>query len=330
MILARAPLRISFFGGGTDLPSFYQIEPGAVLSAAINKYVWVAANDKFDKRVRVSYSCTENVPVITKIQNEIIRQTLEISKMDFENGLEIATIADVPSKGTGLGSSSALAVALTHAIISREETQNGNATKHFLARRACEIEICRCHKPIGKQDQYAAAFGGMNLIRFYPNEEVEVIPLLNSRPCERLLKHLVLMYVGERKIDGDTILSDWAEIPGDKMSSYRRLADLAEAAYADLEGDRLSSFGDYLAEAWEIKRSLSHKISNPHIDAIYTKAQKLGAKSGKLLGAGSGGFFLFYVPPENRARLIVGLMELGLKHLEFGFDFEGSKVVYNG
>jgi len=290
MIVVRTPLRVSFLGGGTDLPAFFQQEQGACFSAAITQYVWAIVNKKFDKRIRVSYSKTENVAQPWQIQNELIRESL-VDRADTSEGMEIVTVADVPSTGTGLGSSSSLAVALAHALCCNGETMDGVSTKHFIARRACHVEMERCAKPIGKQDQYAAAFGGVNLIKFFPDGEVDVVPISNGKMLERLQNHLLLLYVGQRDVGGDEILRDWnANIGSVTMPLYRKMAKMAEDAYLGIEEGHLASFSAYMKDAWEIKKSLSKNISTPNIDALYEKGIQCGALAGKLLGAGGGGF----------------------------------------
>lgn len=322
MIITRTPLRISFVGGGTDLPAFYSLEPGAVLSTTINKYMWVILNPKFDGLIRLSYTTTENVAQISEIRHEIIRNALKMLDFDLSDGLEIATISDVPARGTGLGSSSALAVGLVNALMTMQKKK---FTREELAALACRLEIILCDKPIGKQDQYASAFGGMNMFRFYPDGEVEVLPVPHAkRTLGRLINNLLLLYLGQRMQVADDILEKQGDMDRQKLQILRRMADLAEKMYADLYRDSIHNFGDYLHENWMLKKQLVSSISNPEIDEIYEKTRREGAKGGKLLGAGGGGFLLFHAHPELHNQIV---KHTGLRKVEFDFDFEGSKLI---
>lgn len=330
MIVTRTPLRISFIGGGTDLPSFYQLDIGAVVSATIDKYMVVVANQKFDGKLRLSYTQTENVDDPDDLEHDIVRNAIKLLHVDLSNGLEIATLSDVPARGTGLGSSSALAVGLILALSSHFKTRKGDmaglSQKEWLAQKACELEINLCKKPIGKQDQYAAAFGGINLFRFYPDGQVEVMPAANQvRLRERFRTRLLLFSLGSSR-GSDEILKRQRELSKDRFQLYRKMAALAEEFYGYLsEDDRMDDFGELLDENWSYKRELAPGITTPEIDELYAKAKILGASGGKVLGAGGGGFLLL-AAPEDRHREIIS--KIGLRNVEFNFVRQGAHSVF--
>lgn len=297
MIISRTPLRISFLGGGTDLPSYYRSRAGSVVSAAIDKYIYVTVNPKFDERIRASYSTTEMVDSPEQLKHELIRSSL--LKLGILGGIEITSISDVPSRGTGLGSSSTYTVGLLNAL---HASLGRHASAERLAREACEVELEMCNKPIGKQDQYIAAFGGLQQIRFNPDGSVYVDPVVSESGFTReLASHLLLMYTGVTR-PASGILEEQSkntEVDPSIRRSLDRLADLADRCVEALRNKDLHAFGYLLHDGWMEKRKLASGISTRAIDDWYSSARKAGAYGGKLLGAGGGGFLLLCAPPRS-------------------------------
>lgn len=324
MIISRTPLRISFAGGGSDLPAFYRQEPGAVLSTAINKYIYINVNKKFDDKIRASYSVTEIVDHVDQLKHELIREALKIVLPPC--GIEITSISDIPSRGTGLGSSSTYTVGLLNSLYAHAGQYIG---AERLAQGACEIEIERCGKPIGKQDQYIAAYGGLQYIRFNTDESVFVDPVISSSETKlRLQKSLLLLYTGMTR-SADKILKEQTlntENDHNKRERLRRMADLAGEMRHALVTNDLDGFGEILHQGWLEKRKLASGISNHKIDEWYDTARRSGAIGGKVLGAGGGGFLLLYAHPESFPDIIRALPEL--KPVSFNFEPQGSKIIY--
>lgn len=325
MIISKTPLRISFVGGGSDLPVYYRKHGGAVVSTSIDKYVYITVNKKFDDRVRVSYSKTEEVEKIEQLQHALVRSGLQM--LGIPGGIEITSIADVPSKGTGLGSSSSFTVGLLNALHAFVHNEAG-ADK--LAKQACEIEIDICKAPIGKQDQYAAAFGGLNLIEFGKDESVKVTPIVcKPQTTEKLQENLIAFYTGITRSADSLLAKQNVEIHNNSQheATLKKMTDLASELKSELERDNLDAFGKILHQNWELKKSLLKEISDPRIDGWYDSAIAAGATGGKLLGAGQGGFLLFYAPTqEARAAVTEALSEL--KPFHFKFENEGSRILF--
>ncbi|MDD2772934.1 MAG: hypothetical protein PHP45_04480 [Elusimicrobiales bacterium] len=323
MIITKTPLRISFVGGGSDMEEFYSRKEGAVLSVAINKYMYLSSHHFFDRdKIRVKYAKTETVADISQLQHPIVREALR--QFRINGALEISSNSDVPA-GTGLGSSSAFTVGLLHNLY----TRSGKfATKETLAAQACDIEINRLGEPIGRQDQYACAYGGLNVVRFMQLGDVMVEPLhLGKQIYKTLQSNLLLFYTGDQRL-ASAILSEQkknAAAP-DKAEILSRMVELVWKLRDALYSGDLRAFGGLLHENWLLKKRLASGITNPAIDALYEKGLANGASGGKLLGAGGGGFLLFYCEPENQA----GLRSAFSDHIEmkFKFDSEGSKVIY--
>jgi len=313
MILTKTPLRISFVGGGSDRPSFYQEEPGAVVAAAIDKYVYVAVNPKYDGSIRAAYSVTENVTSVSELQHELIRECLKAYPNKTSGGIEIHSIADVPG-GSGLGGSSAFTAGLLSAL--DNSAQANRADTQWLAEKASHIEIERCAKPIGKQDQYTAAYGGLNLLGF-TLDGVTVDPI--ACDLDALSSHCLLLDTGlARQGDAGAVLASQQQDRDD----VRRLASMArQFAFALSVGD-LELCGDIMHEAWLIK---SKFIANEQIEGWYSQATRAGAWGGKLCGAGGGGFLLFLAPAERHAAIISAL---GLRHVPIRVGVEGCRVVF--
>lgn len=311
MILTKTPLRISFVGGGSDRPSFYSEEPGVCIAAAIDKYVYVAVNPKYDGSIRAAYSVTENVNSVDELQHELIKEALRFLVID--RGIEIHSIADIPG-GTGLGSSSAFTVGLLAALDGWDDP--GHWTPQWLAEKACHIEIDRCRKPIGKQDQYTAAYGGLNLLGF-TSKGVTVSPI--ACDLDALSAHCLLLDTGlARQGDAGAVLASQQQDRDD----VRELVDLALDFAAALAKNDLLLCGAIMADAWDIKRRF---IRNPKVNFLYERAIEAGAWGGKLCGAGGGGFLLFLAPPERHAAITNAL---GLRRVPIRVGVAGCEVVW--
>ena len=324
MIISRTPLRMSFVGGGSDIPGFYEKFGGAVLSTTIDKYIYVTCNPKFDNGIRVAYSKNEEVTHVDQIEHRIVRATLKL--LEAGGGIEITTIADVPSRGTGLGSSSSFTVGLLNVL---HAFQGRYASAARLAEEACRVELELCGEPIGKQDQYAAAFGGFNLFEFQCSGRVDVTPVM--MPAERrqsLAQRIIAFYTGVTRSAGSILEAQSEDITRDtdKQSVLRRMAELAHIMKSELESANLDSFGEILHENWELKKSLAVGISNTQIDYWYDIARRHGASGGKILGAGAGGFLIF-VADEDRHAEIAQVLE-GLRRVKFGFEPLGSRIIF--
>jgi D-glycero-alpha-D-manno-heptose-7-phosphate kinase len=324
MIISRTPLRLSFAGGGSDLAAFYRREQGAVLSTAIDRYIYITVNKKFDERIRASYSVTEMVDSVDEVKHELIRESLK--RVGLESGIEITSISDIPSQGTGLGSSSSYTVGLLNALYAYRGQYVG---AERLAREACEIEIEVCGKPIGKQDQYIAAFGGLQYIRFNPDESVFVDPVICSPETRRKLEaRLLLVYTGLVR-PAESILREQSErtlTERDRQLGLRMMVGLAHEMHDALARNELDSFGHLLNEGWELKKRMASGISSPQIDGWYERARQSGAIGGKITGAGGGGFLLLYAEPECHAKIKSALGEL--RAIPFHLEPQGSKIIY--
>ncbi|MCA3565002.1 MAG: GHMP kinase [Methylocystis sp.] len=324
MIISRTPLRMSFVGGGSDLPSFYERYGGAVLSTAIDKYVFVTCNPKFDSGIRLAYSRTEEVPSVEKIEHRLVRETMKL--LQLEGGVEITTIADVPSKGTGLGSSSSFTVGLLNVL---HAFQGRYASPTTLGAQSCQVEIDLCKEPIGKQDQYAAAFGGLNLIEFQPTGRVDVTPVVMPVARRELLSNrIIAFYTGITRSASELLQVQSANVSndGDKQKTLQRMVQLTYDLKRELESGNLDSFGEILHENWELKRSLASGISNGDIDEWYDTAMRNGASGGKLLGAGTGGFMIFYADEEKHDAIVKSLGHL--RRTKFNFEPLGSRIIF--
>lgn len=324
MIISRTPLRISFVGGGSDLPAFYKADSGAVVSTAIDKYIYITVNKKFDQQIRASYSVTEIVDSVDELRHELIRESLRLVGLD--GGIEITSISDIPSRGTGLGSSSTYTVGLLNALHAFKGQHVG---AERLAQEACCVEIERCGKPIGKQDQYIGAYGGLQYIQFNPDGSVFVDPIICSRETrEELQQRLLLLYTGLTR-SADDILTEQsrnAEVDDDVRQGLRAMVKLARDLRDALVANDLDSFGDILHEGWLRKREMAKGITTPQIDDWYERARKHGAIGGKISGAGGGGFLMLYAPTERHADILEALPEL--RPVPFRFEAQGSKIIY--
>ncbi len=324
MIVSRTPLRMSFVGGGSDMPEFYRLHGGAVVSTAIEKYVYVNVNRKFDSGIRVAYSKTEEVEHVDAVEHPIVRHALK--RMAIDGGIEITTIADIPSRGTGLGSSSSFTVGLLNALAA---FKGSHLSREDLGCESCHIEIDLCGEPIGKQDQYAAAFGGLNLIEFKDDDRVVVSPvILEPEVRATLARRLLVFYTGITRSASAILENQLAGIISNetKRDTLKKMVGLAYTMSDELRAGNLDSFGEILHENWELKKSLANAISTNQIDDWYETARRCGAEGGKIMGAGSGGFLLFYAPEEKHEAIKKGLFPL--REIMVTFDLLGSRIMF--
>ncbi len=322
MIITQTPLRIGILGGGTDLPDYYSEHGGRVLNCAIDKYIYVIVKERFDDDIYVNYSKKEIVSKVSDLEHELVREAMLMTGVT--EGVEITTLADIPSAGSGLGSSSAVTVGLLHALFAYQGHQ---VSAEELARRACEIEIERCGKPIGKQDQYIAAFGGMRDIRFGPGERVVAEELGLSAAERRALQHQILLFYTGITRSADSILAEQSANIAATLPELHLLRDLAGFAVDRLRSGDVDAIGPVLRKSWDAKRKLASGVSNGQIDDAVGRALEAGATGAKLTGAGGGGFLLVICPMERQRavrRILADMRELPIK-----LDRLGSRVVLN-
>ena len=323
MIITRTPFRVSFAGGGSDIPSFYEKHGGCVLSTAINKYMYISVHPSFDRKQTVlKYSKTETVNDINDIEHVYFRQVLNNLGV---SGVELVSTADIPS-GTGLGSSSSFTVGLLHSLYCYK---GKFVSKERLASEACDVEIEQLGNPIGKQDQYAAAYGGLNFIEFRKDGGVLVDPvIMNENSFRRLESNLMMFYTGQLHSASEILKEQKSNITaGDKEANQLKMCGLARSLREELQNNNIDAMGEILHQNWLLKKTLASGISDPAIDEAYDKAINAGAIGGKLLGAGGGGFLLFYVPLEKQESVKTAI---GLPQLPLAFDRQGSAVIYVG
>jgi D-glycero-alpha-D-manno-heptose-7-phosphate kinase len=324
MIVSCAPFRVSFAGGGSDIASFYRKRRGAVLSCAIAKYSFIVVHPYFNaNKYHLKYTNTELVEDLNEVKHPILREALRMQAIG--PGIEIVSVADIPA-GTGLGSSSSFSVALINALYAHRRTF---VPKDTLASEACTLEIVRLGEPIGKQDQYAAAYGGLNLIEFERHGGVTVQPvLLAPATMSELESNLMLFYTGIQRDAREVLSHQVIALESEKsmISRMERMVDLAYEMRDLLVGGDLHAFGFALHRGWELKRSLSNQISTSTIDDLYVRARNAGALGGKLAGAGGGGFLVLYCPKEAQARVRSALTNL--QSIEFRFDWRGANIAF--
>jgi D-glycero-alpha-D-manno-heptose-7-phosphate kinase len=322
VIITQTPLRIGLVGGGTDLPTYYREHGGRVLNAAIDKYVYVIVKQRFDDEIYVNYSKKEIVSSIQDVQHELVREAMYMTGVT--GGVEITTLADIPSAGSGLGSSSSVTVGLLHALFAYQGHQ---VSAEELADRACAIEIDRCRKPIGKQDQYAAAYGGICDIHFGPGDRVFVDAIRMPPPLRRRMQDELLLFFTGITRNANTILGEQTANIGDRLTQLGQLRDLAgEAASGLREGD-IDALGIALNKSWEAKRTLATGVSNSQIDEAVEAALSAGAAGAKVTGAGGGGFLLVVCPLETQRAVrerLASMQELPIK-----LEPQGSRVIFN-
>jgi D-glycero-alpha-D-manno-heptose-7-phosphate kinase len=322
VIIVQTPLRISFFGGGTDFPSFFMEEGGCVLSSAIDKYIFISVKERFDDKLRVGYTQTEMVDRVDEIQHELIREALH--KTGICSSIEVTTMGDIPSEGSGLGSSSTVTVGTLHALY----TYLGEmVSAEQLARDACNIEIDVLKKPIGIQDQYIAAYGNLRYFEFLPGGEVKAEKVkLDSESRRAFNDRFLLFFTGTSRKASNILKEQKANIQ-DRISVLREMKHMVHEARKVLDAGDFDTFGLLLHESWKLKKSLAESISNDTIDDLYDLARRRGAIGGKITGAGGGGFLLLYVPYENQLSVRKALCDL--RELPFRLESDGTKVIFN-
>ncbi len=324
MIITRSPLRISLGGGGTDLPSYYERHGGFVIAAAIDTYVYVTVNRPFGAGIRLKYSNIENCETVDEVQHPILREALRMMNLRTPQ-IEITTLAEIPS-GTGLGSSGSFTTALVKALYAHRRRLLHSSE---VARLACEIEIDRLNEPVGKQDQYIAAYGGVTCFDFHRDGSVEARPLaIGMDTLFELEDNLLLFFTGFSRSAGSLLRDQKVrseEADPEMIENLHYVKELGYRSQRALEAGRCAEFGELMHEHWEHKKRRSRGMSNPHIDEWYELGRRNGAIGGKLVGAGGGGFLLFYA--EDRKGLRQAMRDAGLEEVRFRFDFEGTKVL---
>jgi D-glycero-alpha-D-manno-heptose-7-phosphate kinase len=321
LIIVQTPLRISFFGGGTDFPDYFLSEGGCVLSSAINKFIFVTIKERFDDMLRIGYTRTEIVENIDEISHELIRESLR--KTGVKKGAEIITMGDIPA-GSGLGSSSAVTVGALHAMYAYRNTL---VSTDRLAEEACDIEVNILGKPIGFQDQYIAAFGGLRFIEFQQNGRV-ITEVVNLDPeIQKKLSERLLLYFSGITRKSESILTSQKENISQRLPILRKLKEMAYQARESLCAGSIDDLGYLLHESWQLKKQLAAGISNDMLEDCYQAAIDAGAYGGKVTGAGGGGFLMLYCPLEKREQVRAALSHL--RELPFQLEPGGSKVIFN-
>jgi len=323
MIISRTPMRISFAGGGSDLEVYYRSGYGSVVSTAIDKYIYITVNKKFDDLIRVSYSKTEMVATLDEVEHNIIREALKI--VGVQKGIDVVYMGDIPlgSAGIGLGSSSSLAVGVLNALYAYT---GKHVSAEHLAQKACEIEIDILGHPIGKQDQYAAAYGGFNYIRFNNDESVFLDPLICKKETKKELNNkLLLFYTGIERFSSSILKEQKSKID-DNCKYLDEMVMLSESMKISITKNDFDFVGESLHKGWKYKQNLADAITNSKINQYYEKARDAGAVGGKILGAGGGGFLLFYCEEEKQNMVKKALSDL--KEVPFCFEPQGSKIIY--
>lgn len=322
MIIVQTPLRVSLFGGGTDFPSFYCEEGGCVLSLAIDKYIFVTVKKRFDQKLRIGYTRTEMVDRVDDIQHELIREALR--KTGIQQGIEVTTMGDIPSAGSGLGSSSTVTVGALHSMYA---LLGEIVPAERLAKEACEIEIDVLKKPIGIQDQFIAAFGGLRMFEFGTDNQVNSQKIeLDNGSKRKLNENLLLFFTGITR-QSKSILDEQKQKMNGHRAILREMKQMAYTARHELEVGNVSAVGELLHESWQLKKQLASQISNGAIEALYEAARSAGAVGGKITGAGGGGFLLLYCPHEKQDAVRCALHDL--QELPFQLENDGSKVIFN-
>lgn len=324
MIISKTPFRMSFVGGGSDLKEYYQHGYGSVVSTAINKFIYITVNKKFTDYFRVSYSKTEYVKNVNDIEHNLVRQALKLLGIT-KGGIDIVYMSDLlpDHEGSGLGGSSSLIVGTLNAL---HAYKGENVSAETLAKEACKIEIDILGHPIGKQDQYAVAYGGFNHIQFNSDESVFVNPVIFKKGIKEELNSKLLLFHTGINTRSDTVLTEQKRKTKDNLDVLDKMVSLSEELLDELKHVNITSFGEILHKGWVYKQKLASNITNPIINSYYEKARKAGAIGGKILGSGGGGFLLFYCEEKNQDNVKKAL--LNLKELPFKFEPEGSKIIY--
>lgn len=326
MIIARAPVRIELGGGGTDIPSYYTKYQGFLLSGAINKYIYVIINPSFENIIRLGYIVdTEICKHVHQVKDNLTRESFKL--LGIKGGLEVVSLADVPS-GTGLGSSGAFISCLLRAL---HAYKGEKVSRRQLAEEACKIEIEILKAPVGKQDQYAAVFGGLVNFAIGKNGKVKVVKIkMKPTILKRFENNLLLFYTGRQRSSTEILKEEDEKNKQGGKQNIKALHDfkkIAHKVHKSLLSGNIDDFGRFLGQHWEAKKKLSSKVTNSFFDECYELALRNGALGGMIMGAGGGGFFLFYHPGRDKTRLVRLLERKGYKHLPFGLDFAGTKIV---
>jgi len=322
MIITQTPLRVSFLGGGTDFVEFYAQEDGWVLSSAIDKYIYVIIKERYDDMIRVGYTQTEMVSNLDDLQHELVRECLR--KAGITHKIEISTMGDIPSAGSGLGSSSTVTIGLLNAMYAYLGCPvNANT----LAREACEIEIDILGKPIGRQDQYIASYGDLRFIRFCRDDKVELEHVALEPRARQVLNENLMLFFTNMTRKAETVLVEQKRNVQGHLGVLQQLKGLALEGRRSLEESRFDAFGDLLHQGWELKKQLASRITNEHIDTLYSKARRAGTIGGKITGAGNGGYLLLYCPREKQDAVRSALEPL--TELPFCLARSGSRVIFN-
>lgn len=324
MIVVRTPLRLSFVGGGSDLKAFYEQKDGMVVSSSIDKFVYVIVKERFDDKIYINYSKKECVDHVDEIQHDLVREAMKIT--GIENGVEITTLADIPSEGSGLGSSSSITVALLHAFYAY---CGELITAERLAQEACQIEIDVIGKPIGKQDQYAAAYGDIGKLVFFSDDTVKRTRISLGNGDRRRLSSAILLYYTGIVRSADTILSEQKRNFSDeeRFETMCEMVSLVELFKRAVEDGDIEKCGELLDKNWELKQKMASGISNGEIAAMYEKAKSAGALGGKIAGAGGGGFLMLVVPRERQNAVFEAMKDY--REMPFMLESNGSKVIFD-
>jgi D-glycero-alpha-D-manno-heptose-7-phosphate kinase len=322
MIITQTPLRISIAGGGTDLPGYYREREGYVVSTAIDKYIYVIVKARYDDKIYVDYSSKEIVDTIDEIQHELVREAARMAGM--ENGFEVAMMADIPSEGSGLGSSSSLTVGLLNAFYQYRGEQ---VSSERMAREACTIEIDILGKPIGRQDQYIAAYGGLCAFQFHGDDSVSIERIPISMSAKRRFGSNLLLFFTNVVRQASSILTEQSERIVDTMAFHDEIKELAHRVHRSLKEGHYDAVGEILHRNWELKKQLASGVSTPEIDTMYQMALQGGATGGKVAGAGGGGFLMVYCRRPDQDNLRENLATF--REMPFMLEPHGSKVVFN-
>lgn len=327
MIISRTPFRVSLAGGGSDLAAYYERRPGNVVTMAMNRYMYVTANRRFDDSIRVSYTQTEIVDHVDDLRHDLIREAMKMAGVT--KGVEITTIADLPA-GIGLGSSSTLTVGVLNALYAMRGEWR---TAADLAREACEIEIDVLGKPIGKQDQYIAAYGGLQDVHFLPDGSVTVHPVICTAAArDRLVRDLLLFYTGVHREAGVVLSEARRRIAGspNTRDAVDGLVSIAGKVRDALATGRVNRIGALLDESWGLKKQMADNVSNGHLDGLYEAARAAGAEGGKIAGAGGGGCLLLFARPRHHAATRAAMARAGMREVPFRLEPEGTRIIHYG
>jgi D-glycero-alpha-D-manno-heptose-7-phosphate kinase len=324
MVIVKTPLRISFVGGGSDIKAFYSNKDGMVVCTAIDKFVYAIVKERFDDMIYINYSKKECVDRVSDIRHDLVREAMKMTGVT--GGIEITTLADIPSTGSGLGSSSSITVALLHALYTY---QNILVTAEQLAQDACRIEIDILGKPIGRQDQYAAAYGDLNKFTFSSDDTTKREPLKMESVLKRKFASSLILYFTGMTRSADEILTEQKSnlMSAEKMSIMEKMALLVDPFVKAMESGDINTCGELLDQNWQLKQKMASGISNPNIQEMYEKARSAGAIGGKIAGAGGGGFLLLIVPRENQNKVFETLKNY--RELPFMIEQSGSKVIFD-